>query len=338
MKLNLTILSLALLCACADPPRFQHGIGEGPKPWTHERFDDSPEKFTFALFSDLTGGERPRIFEVAVAQLNLLRPDMIVNVGDLIDGTGDVAEWNQQWDDFDTRADKATAPIFYTGGNHDLTGELARSIWKERLGQRYYHFVYRNVLFLVLDTEDNSDERMAEIEEARNEAIVIYDSQGPEAFSKTAYAAMPERKFGNIGEEQAVYMRQAIKDNPEVLWTFLMMHKPVWEKEGEENFLSVENALSTRPYTVFNGHTHSYQYTERLGRDYINLGTTGGQQFVGPRRSMDHITLVTVDASGVDIANVLLAGILDKTGEIPAAGDTLCFELANCQDRPPSTN
>ncbi len=336
MKLNLTILSLSLLCACTDQPQFQHEIEQGPVPWTHERFDDSPEKFTFALFSDLTGGERPRIFEVAVAQLNLLRPDMIVNVGDLIDGTGDAAEWNRQWNDFDERADKAKAPIFYAGGNHDLTGEQARSIWKERLGQRYYHFVYRNVLFMVMDTEDNSIERMAEIEKARNEAIVIYDSQGPEAFTKTAYAAMPERRFGNIGEEQAAYMRQAIKDNPEVQWTFLMMHKPVWEKEGEENFLSIENALTDRAYTVFNGHTHRYKHEERRGHDYINLATTGGEQFIGDFRSADHITLVTVDASGVDIANILLEGILDKTGKIPAAGDTLCFELANCIDEPPT--
>jgi len=34
----------------------------------------------------LTGGERERIFEIAVAQLALLRPEFIINVGDLIEG------------------------------------------------------------------------------------------------------------------------------------------------------------------------------------------------------------------------------------------------------------
>ena len=45
---------------------------------------------------------------------------------------------------------------------------------------------------------------------------------------------------------------------------------------------------------------------------------------------MDHVTLVTVDDDGVDIANLLMNGILDKTGHIPLDGDDVCFELATC--------
>ncbi len=47
---------------------------------------------------------------------------------------------------------------------------------------------------------------------------------------------------------------------------------------------------------------------------------------------MDHVTLVTVDDTGVDIANLLLSGILDKTGKIPLNGESLCFEKAVCGD------
>ena len=49
-------------------------------------------------------------------------------------------------------------------------------------------------------------------------------------------------------------------------------------------------------------------------------------------RSMDHVTLVTVEDDGVDIANLLLEGILDKTGHIPLNGDELCFESTKCPD------
>ena len=70
------------------------------------------------MFSDLTGGEREGVFEVAVAQLNMLRPEIIVNVGDLIDGSTERAKLDEQWDSFDARANRASAPIFYTGGNH----------------------------------------------------------------------------------------------------------------------------------------------------------------------------------------------------------------------------
>jgi hypothetical protein len=47
---------------------------------------------------------------------------------------------------------------------------------------------------------------------------------------------------------------------------------------------------------------------------------------------MDHVMLVTVDDEGVDIANLKLSGILDKTGHIPLHGDDVCFELATCPD------
>ena len=77
---------------------------------------------------------------------------------------------------------------------------------------------------------------------------------------------------------------------------------------------------------------HAYEYLERNGRDYIRLATTGGVQFSDRGRSVDHVTLVTVSESGVDIANLLMEGILDKTGHIPLGGDDVCFESVTCED------
>ena len=70
---------------------FDHAIESGPRPWTHERFDSGADKFTFAIHSDLTGGERHQIFATAMAQLAFLHPEFIISVGDLIEG-GDVDE------------------------------------------------------------------------------------------------------------------------------------------------------------------------------------------------------------------------------------------------------
>jgi 3',5'-cyclic AMP phosphodiesterase CpdA len=324
------------LCAVAYTPAdqttsFEHGIETGPQPWTHENFDADDDKFTFAVFSDLTGGERDRIFEIAVAQLNLLRPELIINVGDLIDGgTEDLDEIAAQWDWFDERADRATAPIFYAGGNHDLTGEVLQGVWDERIGRRYYHFIYKNVLFLVLDTEDNSLERTREIFEIRKAGIEVYMTEGPEVFAETEYANLPEKSSGNLTAEQSGYFVDTIANNPDVRWTFLFMHKAPWERAEETNFAAIEHALADRPYTVFNGHIHAYEHIERLGRDYIRLATTGGEHFPHLPMSVDHVTLVTVDDEGVDIANLLMSGILDKTGKIPLGGDDVCFEMAVC--------
>jgi len=303
-------------------PAFLHEIADPAQPWTHGKFDAANDKFTFAVFSDLTGGEREGVFASAVAQLNLLRPELIINVGDLIEGgTEDLVEIAAQWDSFDERAERARAPVFYVGGNHDLTGAVLQGVWDERIGRRYYHFVYKDVLFLVLDTEDNTPERTQEIFEIRKAGIEVFMNEGEEACAETDYATLPERSSGNLTLEQSAYFVETIAANPDVRWTFLFMHKAPWLRVAETNFVAVEAALADRPYTVFHGHMHAYEHVERLGRDYIRLATTGGKQFPEQRLSEDHVTLVTVDNDGVDIANLLMSGILDKTGRVPLRND-----------------
>lgn len=330
---------LLVSCAASQPsgatsdaasPVFQHAVETTEKPWTHANFDNAPGKFTFALFSDLTGGEREGIFEVAIAQLNLLRPELVMSVGDLIEGgTTNPVQLEAEWDSFDLRADKARAPVFYTGGNHDLTNPEMWALWDQRYGQRYYHFVYKDTLFLVMDTEDNTAEFQWELSRIRDEAIAIIDEQGWDALPETAYGKSIERKTGRISQGQASYFREVIKKNADVKHTFILMHKPVWERSDEENFATVESALKGRPYTVFYGHVHSYLHEMRHGRDYIRLGTTGGVQNPTKAMAIDHVTLVTVSDQGVDIANLRMSGIFDKTGGIPAGGDNLCFQ--DCQ-------
>jgi hypothetical protein len=327
------IQGCASLPSPSSDPVFRHDVSGGVLPWTHENFDSADEKFTFAVFSDLTGDERERVFEIAVAQLSLLRPEFIINVGDLIEGgTEDLGEIEAQWNSFDDRAERATAPIFYVGGNHDLTGAVLRGVWDQRHGRSYYHFIYKKALFLVLDTEDYSPERMQEIFDARNHAIAVADTEGWDAFTQTEYYNMPENEAGNISAEQSQYFQGVIAENADVRWTFLFMHKAAWKRDDVQTFAAIEQALGERPYTVFNGHVHAYEHDVRRGRDYVRLATTGGFQHSKNGRSMDHVTLVTVGERGADIVNLLMDGILDKTGHIPLGGDDVCFELAACSE------
>jgi predicted phosphodiesterase len=322
---TLLIIFVLALSACHSD-----GTGDTRIPRTSASYDAGQGKFTFAVHSDLTGGEREGIYAVAIEQLNLLRPEFIINVGDLIEGDMDEAVVDRQWDSFDERAGHAMAPVFYVGGNHDRTGELMQAVWARRLGPGYYHFRYKDTLFLVLDTEDNTVERMREIHEMRQYALQFADNEEWDRFRATPYANMPENQGGNITEAQSQYMIDAINENADVRHTFLFMHKAPWLREDMSTFTAIEDALADRPYTVFHGHVHAYQHQERKGRDYIRLATTGGVQLPENGRSMDHITLVTVDDEGVSIANVLLAGILDKTGHVPLNGDELCFESTKC--------
>ena len=326
------LVLLACFLACSEPNTntFLYDSATDATPWSHDSFNDAEDKFTFAIFSDLNGGERQRVFEVAVEQLSLLRPELILSVGDLIEGgTEDETQLAKEWDSFDERAAQVVAPVFRVGGNHDLTNEVMREVWKTRYGTRYYHFIYKDVLFLALDSEDYTPERMREIYQARATALSV-GAEDPERAQEMEYYQMPERMTGEIGPEQARYFVDVLDDYPDVRWTLLFMHKPVWQNEDEPDFAAIEAALSNRPYTLFNGHLHTYSHTIRNSRDYIMLGTTGGSQSSSSEMSFDHVTLVTMTANGPSIANVRLDGILDKTGHIPAGGDTLCFQASAC--------
>ena len=121
---------VVVLAACAGrrATAFQHDVPYGVQPWTHADFDSSGPRYTFAVVSDLNGGERPDVFRRAVAQLRLLRPELVLSVGDLIDGPEpDSAALRVEWESFDARARAMPAPFFRVGGNHgeiECTGRL----------------------------------------------------------------------------------------------------------------------------------------------------------------------------------------------------------------------
>jgi hypothetical protein len=321
-------------CAVQSRPVFEHGVAGNTTPWTHESFDVEDDRFMFAIFSDRYGGERAGVFAVAMEQLKLLRPELILNVGDLIDGgTEDRNTLSREWDEFDAKLAGLHAPTFYIGGNHDLSNPVMQEFWEDRYGARYYHFVYKDVLFLMLDSEDMEPARMQQVFEARAMALSVR-RETPGRQTETEYYNMPERMTGAISAQQASYFREVLQQYPDVRWTFLLMHKPVWRNENATEFQSIEAALADRPYTVINGHFHAYSLTERNGRDYIHLGTTSGSQNPADPMGFDHVTLVTISDDGPSLVNLRLEGILDKSGHVPLDGEALCFQASRCQDPP----
>ena len=256
-------------------------------PWTHLRINNDPDEFRFAVVADRTGGHRPLIFSRAVEQLNLLQPEFVISVGDLIEGYSKERELlERQWREFQGFVRRLHMPFFYTPGNHDISNELQDRVWVEKYGRRWYHFVYRNVLFLILNSEDP-----------------------------------PGQEHGNFSKQQVEYVKQVLRDNDQVRWTFVAFHKPAWrapdlEKNG---WLEIEKALADRPYTVFVGHLHRYQKCVRQGRVYYQLATTGGVSKVrGPEYGeCDHIAWVTMKKEGPIVANVLLEGVLTDDLRLP---------------------
>jgi len=158
---NLVIVALAFVfvgCAKVDP-NLEIQVSGRTNPWTHLNLYNDPNNFQFAIVSDRTGEHRPGVFADAVQKLNLLKPEFVMSIGDLIEGDieGDIEDENEldrQWNEFDGLVNKLQMSFFYVPGNHDITNEVMAKKWRQRLGRSYYHFVYRNVLFLCLNTED----------------------------------------------------------------------------------------------------------------------------------------------------------------------------------------
>ena len=170
-------------------------------------------------------------------------------------------------------------------------------------------------------------ERMREIKQARLDAIEILRAEGEEAFAESEYYRMPERTSGTdrpraVRVPGAGDCRQSRRS--------MGRSSSCTSQPGSARVRSSSRPLRRPSQSArtpsFYGHTHTYDHTERLGRDYINLATTGGAQDPKKGRSMDHLMLVTVDDTEVSIAVLLMEGILNKTGRIPLDGEKLDFE------------
>lgn len=177
-----------------------------------------------------------------MAQFAQLRPEFLISVGDLIDGGGERDGLITQWESYDARVKNARFPVIYVGGNHDVSSELERVIWGERYDPTYYHFRYRDVLFLVLDSEDMTAERREELVKLRLDAIEIHKTQGAKASLATPYGQSAEKQSGAIGEEQAAYFVKVLADNADARHTFIFAHKPVW-KAADSPYGLIEDVL-----------------------------------------------------------------------------------------------
>lgn len=319
MKYLVFWVCLLFILGCDSPskpiPTFLHDLKSAPYPWTVPLKQNKGNEFSFIIISDLNGGERQGVFASAVEQINRLNPVFTISVGDLIDGgTKDTLLLEKQWTSFNQRASKFNAPFFYVGGNHDLTNAEMRAYWEATIGPSYYHFVYNNVLFLILNSEDFDSEQLERIFNARAEALKILSGEKEGVYTETEYFKMPERSFGAMSTDQLNYFTSVLNQYNKVQWTFVFMHKPLWKNEESKTFKNLEKILAMRNYSVFNGHEHSFSYERRNQQSYTTLGTTGGSQNTSDPNAFDHISWVSMQDKPY-VTHLRLDGVLDETGK-----------------------
>ena len=284
--------------ATAQSPEFPERM-----PIVERPFSEDPDKFSFAIIGDKTGGglDKWPVFDRSIDEINTLKPDFAIMVGDLIQGdTTDLKQLAAEWKEFWQHESDLIVPFLPLPGNHDITNPVMYGYWKEHLGRTYSAFVYKDCLFITLNTEE---------------------------WHHPAQTEAWDWEKGWFGEEQTKYVEDELAKHPDVRHTFVFMHRPLWLQE-HSGWERIETALGERPYTVFAGHYHNLTLHTRNDRRYFVLGATGGgftPQEVQEYGAFDHYSIITVDGEEVNVA------IIEPGNIHPADISTAAFKdrLAN---------
>lgn len=308
------------------PTSFQYDQAAFPgvKPWTSENFRNDPDNFQFVIIGDRTGGANALgTFKMAMDQLNLLQPEFVINVGDIIEGYSDDKEkLNTEWDEADSMLEKLEMPFFRTPGNHDIANDVAQQVWRERHGATYYYFVYKNVLFMVLDSEDPprpAPEGMEQKIELYNRLQIEDPAKAQEMLAEFMSDEAVVAALGKpveFNDQQITFVKNTLARNDDVRWTFVFLHEPAWENPSE-SFKAIQQLLKDRDHTFFAGHLHYYDYDNIDGYEHITMGPVGASFHQEGPGNVDHIMWVTMTENGPQMGNIALKGLYDRKGLDP---------------------
>ncbi|HID94408.1 MAG TPA: hypothetical protein EYP60_09995 [bacterium (Candidatus Stahlbacteria)] len=236
------------------------------------------ERFKFVILSDRTGNHVPGIYKSIVAEVGRIRPDFIINVGDLIEGyISDADSINKEWDEVLNVLDQTALPYYLVPGNHDIWDAQSESIYVKRCGKPYYSFDYKNTHFVVLD----------------NSVIESWDE---------------------LSEEQHNWLSDDLRKHRMAQNIFCFFHKPFWYNAIESNTTDKLHELF-KEYgvdRVFCGHWHIYCTTEWDGIIYTIAGSSGGaiEAEAEPKGAFFDYLLVSVEDEHVHVAVIKVGNVL----------------------------
>jgi hypothetical protein len=295
-------------------------------PWLSEDINAAPGNFQFVIIGDRTGGANVEgTFKLALDQIKLLQPQFVVNVGDMIEGYSDKKEeLSAEWDEIDQKVKATKIPFFRTPGNHDIANKTAQQVWRDRYGATYYHFVYKDTLFLILDSEDPPREAPPGIREKLETYKRLQTEDPAKAKAMLAEFMSDESVVAGLAQptvfddKQIAYIKRTLAQYPDVRWTFVFLHEPAWEKPEKGNFKEIQELLKGRKHTVFGGHLHYYDYDSIDGVEHITMGPAGASFHQEGPGNVDHLMWVTMTDDGPQMANIALKGIFGRKGLDPS--------------------
>jgi len=301
----IALAAVALLAACESVT---------PTPVRTDRADtlalsapSEEESFHFAIFGDRTAGPDSglEVLRQAVAETNLIAPDLVMTVGDLVPGYNGTPKWLEEMLAYKAIMADLAMPWYPVAGNHDVYWGGSEpppghhdADYEANFGPLWYWFAHKNAAFIVLYSDEGDPE------------------SNRKGFGDPALIQM--------SQAQLSWLERTLEETAAYDHVFVFLHHPRWiaERYVGGNWEAVHRLLAAagNVSAVFAGHIHRQRYDGlRDGIAYFTLATIGGDMPMDVPGSgwLNHSLLVTVRPSGFEVATIPVGAVRDPKSATP---------------------